>query len=66
MANSNRDRDSSMGANSDDTTQSLERMYTFNLSRTTRKLSTNSKNKGEKKVLGKPEMPPNEGIIDIQ
>ena len=66
MANSNRDRDSSMGANSDDTTQSLERMYTFNLSRTARKPSANSKIKGEKKQLNKPEMPTNEGIIDIQ
>ena len=66
-ANTMRGRDSSMGATSDETTQSLERMYTFNLSRVQK-----PKNDAKAKMAGKKDgpnisgVPAGEDAIDIQ
>ena len=59
-----RGRDSSQAANSDDTTQSLERMYTFNLSRVQKQASQKNMKGGKKE--GANGMPVVEDVIDIR
>lgn len=60
-----RGRDSSIAATSDETTQSLERMYTFNLSRV-QKTTTKGKSVNGAKKDGPAGIPNGEDVIDVR
>ena len=61
-----RGRDSSLTGNSDDTTQSLERMYTFNLSRVQKQPNSGKAKPGANKKDTPIGVPAGEDAIDIK